>query len=44
MSQYITVETQGRSFQTYVAFLDVLPAPTIVVIGNLWGQCGYPSI
>ncbi|MEA5627466.1 dienelactone hydrolase family protein [Nostoc sp. UHCC 0251] len=37
MSQYITVEIQDGSFQTYVAFPDVLPAPTIVVIQEILG-------
>jgi carboxymethylenebutenolidase len=37
MSQYITIETQDGSFQTYVAFPDILPAPTIVVIQEIFG-------
>lgn len=37
MSQYITVEIQDGSFQTYVVFPDVLPAPTIVVIQEILG-------
>lgn len=37
MSQYITIKTQDGGFQTYVAFPDVLPAPTIVVIQEILG-------
>ena len=37
MSQYITVEIQDGSFQTYVVFPDVLPAPTNVVIQEILG-------
>jgi hypothetical protein len=35
MSQSIAIRTPDGSFQTYVAFPDVLPAPTIVVIQEI---------
>jgi carboxymethylenebutenolidase len=37
MSQSISIETKDGRFQTYVAFPDVLPAPTIVVIQEIFG-------
>ncbi|MBD3886320.1 dienelactone hydrolase family protein [Phormidium tenue FACHB-886] len=37
MSKYITVDTHDGIFQSYVARPDVLPAPTIVVIQEIFG-------
>ncbi|MBD1919419.1 MULTISPECIES: dienelactone hydrolase family protein [Cyanophyceae] len=37
MSKYITVDTHDGTFQSYVAHPDVLPAPAIVVIQELFG-------
>lgn len=37
MNQYITLDTPEGSFQSYVVRLDVLPAPAIVVIQEIFG-------
>lgn len=37
MNQYITLDTQDGSFQSYVVRPDVLPAPAIVVIQEIFG-------